>query len=518
MRALGVPGTDAAPLDPRLPDEARVEEAEVLAQQETHARVEVLLRFDEVRRGRERRTLVADAGAEGSVVDVDARALATAPVAVELEELGWLELEVEAVEVLRSRSGGVALREDRADAGALTDVAFHPGDREGGLRHAVVSNVRRSRTDAEDAEVPFAEPTGQASPQVHRHGRAAVEPDAAREEGLHQGGQPGHSLGRAELEDARVLEEEVPLLGEEEGEPRQVHLQIVDLDLGEVRVVGEIEYHRLARSPLDVESAVEIVRRRTGRRLFRGGTDQVGLDVQTARAPKPGEPRQAAGQGNAVGRVVGHAGRGDRQGGTGQIRPVHLFALAANEPLDVEPPAIERRIEAQGREGNGHLGRPAVRRSSSPDRPDAVPLGVHVASLVGDQRIVTGTVRVGSEGEGVPAVEERVEDQNEGVVGGKLRVALHLLGDDPRGLPIERAQGDVERRRGVGDGELRAFGCRCPLTGFALAKAVADLGLLPGRLIEPAIDDDRLVDDECPDRGTLRGGVVVLTDRRCAES
>lgn len=85
VRALGVPGADAGPLDPRLPDEARVEEAEVLTQKEPHAGIEVLLRLDEVERRRQRGALVADACAEGGIVAFDTRALAAAPVAVELK-------------------------------------------------------------------------------------------------------------------------------------------------------------------------------------------------------------------------------------------------------------------------------------------------------------------------------------------------------------------------------------------------------------------------------------------------
>ena len=305
--------------------------------------------------------------------------------------------------------------------------------------------------------------------------------------------------------------------GKEEGEARQVDLQIVDLDLGEVRVVGQIERHGLAYSPLDVESAVEVGPRSACRRLFGSGTDQVGLDVETARAPEPREAGQAAGQGNAIGRVVGYAGRGDRKRGTGQIRPVHFFALAADEPLDVQPPAVERRIEAQGCEGNRDLRRPAFRRPSSPDGPHTVPLHIHVAPLVGDQRIVTGAVRIRGEGEGVAAVEKRVEDQNEGVVGGEFRVALHLLGDDPLRLPVEGAQRHVERRLGVGDGELGPLRGRRSLAGFALAEAVADLGLPPGRIVEQAVQDDRLVDGERRDRGTLAEIGVDLTGRRRAD-
>ena len=260
-----------------------------------------------------------------------------------------------------------------------------------------------------------------------------------------------------------------------------------------------------------------VCRRSAARGLFGGEGDEVGLDVEAARAPKSIEPRQGAGQGNPVRRFVGHARRGDRQRGTRQIRPVRFLALAADESLHVETPAVESRIEAQGRERNGDLRRPAIGRPSSLYRPHTVPLRVDVAPLVGDQCIVASAVRIGGEGEGVAAVQKRVEHQNEGIVGGELRVALHLLGDDLPGRPIERAQRHVERRGRIGDGELRPFGSRRSFAGLALPKVCTDFGASPRGLVEPTVDDDRLVDCERRDRGALGEIGIHLTDRRRTE-
>ena len=56
--------------------------------------------------------------------------------------------------------------------------------------------------------------------------------------------------------------EELALLGEEEAEPRQVHLLLVDLDLREIGVIGEVGREVLRHAVLDVnaEGAVAFVR------------------------------------------------------------------------------------------------------------------------------------------------------------------------------------------------------------------------------------------------------------------
>ncbi len=90
---------------------------------------------------------------------------------------------------------------------------------------------------------------------------ALLEPDPAREEDVEQVDLAlvAAAVGRAEVEDAGVLEEEVPLLREEEREAREVHLLLVDLDLGEVGVVGEVGGERLRDTHLGVEPGLGVV-------------------------------------------------------------------------------------------------------------------------------------------------------------------------------------------------------------------------------------------------------------------
>ena len=115
------------------------------------------------------------------------------------------------------------------------------------------------------------------------------------------------------------------------------------------------------------------------------------------------------------------------------------------------------------------------------------------------------------------AIEKGVEHQKDGVVGHQSAVALHLLGDDLQGLTVECANCDVQRRGRIGDRELGSLGGWLPFAGLPLGEARADIGIHPGRLIEPTIDDDRGVDCQSGNRRSFGGPLFDLTHRRPTE-
>ena len=91
-------------------------------------------------------------------------------------------------------------------------------------------------------------------------------------------------MGRTEVEDAGVLQEEVALLREVQREPGQVRLQLVDFDLGEVRVPGQVERQRAGDSPLQVESVVAVGGRvEVEARVLADVADGEGLDLKLRR-------------------------------------------------------------------------------------------------------------------------------------------------------------------------------------------------------------------------------------------
>ena len=64
----------------------------------------------------------------------------------------------------------------------------------------------------------------------------------------------GSEAAACELEDAAPLEEELPLLREEQVEAGEVHLLLVHLDLGEVGVVGEVRGEAPGNAVLQIDA------------------------------------------------------------------------------------------------------------------------------------------------------------------------------------------------------------------------------------------------------------------------
>ena len=96
---------------------------------------------------------------------------------------------------------------------------------------------------------PLALPVSRAPPWIGTQVAVVVDADGAAEEQI-------DFAGLADGEEAAVLEEERPLLGKQQVEPRQVDLLLVDFDLREVGVVGEIEVHARRHADLGVDAEV----------------------------------------------------------------------------------------------------------------------------------------------------------------------------------------------------------------------------------------------------------------------
>src|SRR5204863_10084666 len=91
----------------------------------------------------------------------------------------------------------------------------------------------------------------------------------------------GWSRGGRDAEDARVLQEQLALLREEQIEAREVDLLLIGLDLREVRPVAEVERHRLGLPVLAVEPAIDVFSARRQSRVDRL-RDRKGVDLEVA--------------------------------------------------------------------------------------------------------------------------------------------------------------------------------------------------------------------------------------------
>jgi hypothetical protein len=271
---------------------------------------------------------------------------------------------------------------------------------------------------------------------------------------------------------------------------------LIDLDLGEVGVVGEVERGAAPDPPLDVDTRLGVVLGVgvAGARALRQVADQERHHTESPRRRQVVEAGELAGHRDAVHGVAAEiAVIADR---ARQRRPVHLLVLAPDHPPDVQAPGIALRVEAHGRERDRQLGGPPRGVTAARGVPHPVPVHVDVATLVGHQRVEARAVGVGLERVAVAVIAEGVEHEHHGVVAVERRVALHLLGDHALGLGVESVDREVEHAARIDDAHLGALGGGRSFVRLALRELAGGFGALPGRLFELAVDRDRLGDRE----------------------
>ena len=143
----------------------------------------------------------------------------------------------------------VALQEGTSDARPVAELAGQTHD---GIGLLTLHAFHLVGADVEQAHVQ--------SPDLAREPPAALDGDTvavARDADPSAEEQAG--AASADREHARVLKEERPLFGELDAEPREVGLNVVHLDLREVRVIGEIERQSLRDLNLGVAADLAVL-------------------------------------------------------------------------------------------------------------------------------------------------------------------------------------------------------------------------------------------------------------------
>ena len=170
-------------------------------------------------------------------------------------------------------------------------------------------------------------------------------------------------------EDARVLQEERPLLGKEQIEAVEIDLLVVHFDLGEVGVVGQVECHARCHAVLEVGAEIAGA---DGARVFGPGqrlTQQVGCELKVSLGGDL-DSLELSGQGDPIDVVL-----------TRQRRPVGLLIARADVPLEIHAPVLHvvPRI-AQRRERNRDFRRPPDVGHRGDHLPGPVPVEIEAAA------------------------------------------------------------------------------------------------------------------------------------------
>ncbi len=172
-------------------------------------------------------------------------------------------------------------------------------------------------------------------------------------------------------------------------------------------------------------------------------------------------------------------------------RPARLLELPPDAPADVESPDRAVGWEVQALEGDGELRAPALVRARRRNVPDGIPVFVRLA-VREHEAVDQGAVRVRREVEGIALIAERIEQQFYVVVGPEGRIAGHLRREDSVRLGVMTHHADVEVVGVAQQGDLRALARRDALRRDALNQAADLRRRLPRRLVQDAVDEDRL--------------------------
>ena len=284
-------------------------------------------------------------------------------------------------------------------------------------------------------------------------------------------------------EEAGVLQKEGALLRIEQGEPVQIDLLVVHLDLCEVGVVRRVERQARRDAVLQIGAPLAVARSGAARRTRRVA-EKVRRDLEIA-LRRHAESLQLAGEGEAVEVELAR-----------HRRPEGLFVTHPDIALEVHPPGLDfSRGIAQRAERNGDLRAPADVGHAGRNLPNAVPVDVEAAAgatllpavartpgaaatepatslpLVRHLAVVFDAGRIGSENEPIQSVVVRIQDDLEAVGFGEVGVASAVGDDDRRRIFREADDAEVERVLGVDDAHLRPFGGGLPFKRPALHKA-----------------------------------------------
>jgi hypothetical protein len=261
-------------------------------------------------------------------------------------------------------AGGVAPDEDRAEIGSVPEILPHARHREVVAgRHA----GHRLGLHVQQAD-------------VHRAGFAR-QPRAAHDRNRFPGiGNPDPAAEEqfrftraADGEQAGVLEEERALLGEEQVEPIEVDLLLVDFNLGEVRVVGHVQRQAGREAVLQIRAEIAedgsiLAARLDPARLADDVRHELQIplhgQIQSRERPGARDPEQVELE--------------RQRSPVGDLLPTADVALEVQAPGPFRPGGV-----AQGPEGDAELRAPALLGGAGTHFPGPIPIEVEAAARTG---------------------------------------------------------------------------------------------------------------------------------------
>ena len=281
----------------------------------------------------------------------------------------------------------------------------------------------------------------------------------------------------SEVEGVVPLEEELALLGEEEGEAGEVGAPRVHLRLREVGVRGELHGEVGGRLPVDVDTRLEVVVG-GGVAVFpllaehqRGADRDPGAEVEGGQA---GEPSRAA--------------RLRHLPVEARARPAVGLQQSLHAPLDVEVPAVDPFAEAQRSDRQAELDAPPRLVDRRRCLPHSVPRRVLSLAAARDERVVARAAGVHHEDVAGASVLPGAEDETHVILAAQPGVAGDGVADDLVGAGIVAADPEHQLLR---IREHPHLGCERrgrALVGIDHGEILDRVSLRPRGLVEDAVE------------------------------
>ncbi len=282
---------------------------------------------------------------------------------------------------------------------------------------------------------------------------------------------------RAEIVDLRTLEKECSFFREVERKTSQVDAPLVNLSLGEIRVVAEGADEIRGEVLVDIEAAVPLIIRPAGVGVPpQASNSAVGFECDSGSELEVFDPPELGRLGGIVEEIILlDTGQADR------------LLLSGNIALHVNSPGVKAGSEGDRLERDPDLGRPAVRLDPAPGVPDPVP--VEAGVLAEGQPLAPRAAGVDGKDIGVPLVLKGVQQNPDGVFAAAFLITVvgHQIGRDLGGFAVITVNANVQAVMIIENAEFRFFG-RIPHDGEDHPEIGEKSGPAPDLVIEPPVE------------------------------
>ena len=275
---------------------------------------------------------------------------------------------------------------------------------------------------------------------------------------------------------------------EEQIEPIEVDLLLVDFHLCEVGVVGRVEREARRQAVLHIDTGLAAQPRVRAARIVDRLPECVGGDLQIP-LWRHLELQQRPGE-----RQPGNVELARQRG------PVRRLVVTTDAPFEIEPPRLYVAIGVAKRaKGDLELGAPALGMHTCLHAPRAVPVQIEPAAgsallpresaaplaFVHDLGVVFEPGGVGAEHEPRLAVAIGVEDEAKAVGVVERRITPRVGHDDPGGVAVEADDAHIERGACIDDADFSALAGRISLARILLHEpAWRGCDVAPGFVVQ----------------------------------